>query len=189
MRPSARCDAPAQNRFVLPIGLSTIVPVAGFHTRSGHVFVKSPENINTDPVCIRIAFTATRPSSKGGSHRPTTEGSLGFTTVTETLGDVALFPAASRAVAASWCVPPDVPVVSQVTLYGATVSSAPSSAPSRRNCTPTTPPASVAAAVTVTVPVTDAPADGDVIVTTGGVVSDAVTENDRGAASVPAIFV
>src|SRR5256712_8331865 len=100
-RPSASCDAPAQKRFVLPIGRSTIPPVTGFHTRSGQVFVKSPENINTEPVCMRTALTATRPSSNGASHRPTMEGSFGFTTVTDTAEDVALLPAASRAVAES----------------------------------------------------------------------------------------
>ena len=42
--------------------------------------------------------------------------------------------------------------------------------------------------MTVTVPVTDVPADGAVIVTTGGVVSVEATVKDRDVASVPGIF-
>src|SRR5690349_15866771 len=62
-------------------------------------------------------------------------------------------------------------VVSQLTEYGANVSSAPIATPSTRNCTPATPALSAASAVSTTSPLRAAPSAGAVIVTVGGVVS------------------
>ena len=61
--------------------------------------------------------------------------------------------------------------VSQLTLYGLDVSSAPRFAPSSLNCTPATAPLSVALALTATLPFTVAPWAGAVSETVGGVVS------------------
>ncbi len=94
-------------------------------------------------------------------------------TVTLTAGEVVTFPAASRALADSECVPFDAPTVFQEIAYGAAVSSAPRLAPSSRNCTPATPTLSEALAETVTVPETVAPAAGAVIETVGGTESGA----------------
>ncbi len=69
-------------------------------------------------------------------------------------------PAASRARADSVCVVLVAVRVSQVTVYGLLVTSAPSGAPSSRNCTPVTPSASVAVAVTVIELATVVPAAG-----------------------------
>ena len=95
----------------------------------------------------------------------------GLLTVTETLVEVVLLPAASRALAVRTCVPLVTVVVFQEIEYGVAVSSIPRFTPSSRNCTPTTATLSVALAETVTVPTT-APTLGDVIATVGGVVSD-----------------
>src|SRR5207247_2198184 len=85
-------------------------------------------------------------------------------------------PAASRARAVRVCDPLLVVVVSQLTTYGALVSSAPRAAPSRKNWTPATPTLSEAVAVTDTGPETVAPLAGAVMLTVGGVVSfDTVT--------------
>src|SRR4051812_43035272 len=80
-------------------------------------------------------------------------------------------PAASRARARSVCDPSATVTLSQLMLYGAAPSSAPTSAPSRRNCTPLTPTSSSAPAVTDRVPLTVDPAAGAVTDTVGGVVS------------------
>ena len=63
--------------------------------------------------------------------------------------------------------------MSQVTVYGATVSSAPRLEPSSLNWTPATPTLSDAFAPTDTVPETTAPAAGAVTATAGFVVSEA----------------
>src|SRR6267143_4428832 len=95
-------------------------------------------------------------------------------TVTLTLAAVAVRPAESRARAESVCAPLLLVAVFQETVYGPTVTSAPSVAPSSRNCTPATVPSSEADAVTVTVPDTVVPEAGTVIETVGGIVSGAV---------------
>src|SRR6185295_270204 len=89
-----------------------------------------------------------------------------FVTVRRTSGDTPTFPAPSRAAAARVWAPSDSEVESQLRVYGADVSSAPTDAPSTRNRTPATPTLSVALAATGTVPETD-PADGDVMMTEG----------------------
>ena len=95
-----------------------------------------------------------------------------LSTLTVTGAEVCVFPEVSRARAVSTCVPDVAVVVSQVTAYGAAVSSAPRFAPSSRNCTPATARLSVAVAVTLTaVPSTVAPFAGAVTATVGGVVS------------------
>src|SRR6266850_4262761 len=95
---------------------------------------------------------------------------LPLATVTPTGAEVVALPAASRATAVRICGPSERVVESQLTVYGAAVSSAPRTAPSRRNWTPATPTLSVALAVTATVPATE-PAAGAVMATVGGVVS------------------
>src|ERR671935_2159491 len=100
-----------------------------------------------------------------------TEGETAFATVTVTGVEVATFPAASRATAASTCEPFARFVVFHATEYGADVSSAPRFAPSSLNWTPATPTLSDALAETVIVPETVEPAEGDVMVTLGGEVS------------------
>src|SRR5205814_3847604 len=97
----------------------------------------------------------------------TVGGVVSLDTVTLTVVDVAVFPAASRATAVSTCAPLAVVEVFQETEYGAVVSSAPSALPSSRNCTPATPTLSAAVAATVTVPFTVAPLAGAVIAKIG----------------------
>src|SRR6187402_3827209 len=92
----------------------------------------------------------------------TAGGAASLTTLTVTLIDVEVFPAVSRATADNTCEPFVVVVVSQSTLYGATVSSAPSAAPSRRNWTPATAALSVAVALTASEAQTWVPATRDV---------------------------
>ena len=83
-----------------------------------------------------------------------------------------MLPAASRATAVSVCDSVGaLPVVFQLTEYGALVSSAPRFAPSSLNCTPTTPTLSEAFAAIATDPDTVAPAAGVVSPTVGSVVS------------------
>src|SRR5947209_2341469 len=102
--------------------------------------------------------------------RVTVGGGGAFDTVTITDADVVLFPAASRATAASACLLPSAAVVvSQVISYGAVTSSAPSGDPSSVNWTPATPTSSAAVADTVVVPDTVASETGEVIATVGGV--------------------
>src|SRR5207248_818390 len=93
-------------------------------------------------------------------------------TVTVTAEEAAAFPAASRARAVRVCDPLAAAVLSQVTAYGAAVSSAPRVAPSSRNCTPATPTLSEALAETVTGPETVSPSAGAVSDTAGAVVSE-----------------
>ena len=81
------------------------------------------------------------------------------------------FPAASRATAVRVWGPLAAVAEAQETVYGATVSSAPTLAPSTLSCTPTTPTLSVAFAATATVPETVVPAAGVVMETAGGTVS------------------
>src|SRR5207237_971280 len=85
--------------------------------------------------------------------------------------DTAELAAASLATASSVCWPLPTFVVSQVTSYGADVSSAPRFDPSSLNCTPATPTLSDAVADTVSVDETVAPAAGELIETVGFVVS------------------
>src|SRR5437870_4732651 len=97
-------------------------------------------------------------------------GMLRLATTMLTLA-VVLLPAASRAMALKVCVALVVVVVSQLMLYGATVSSAPRLRPSNWNCTPITPTLSEAVAETVIVPLIAALAAGAVNEIVGGVVS------------------
>src|SRR5438874_7400016 len=92
------------------------------------------------------------------------------------IGDVAVLPAASRAIALSVCVPFATPDVFHVIENGLAVSSAPRFTPSSWNWTPTTATLSDAVADTVTfVPATVAPLAGAVIDTVGGVPSTLLT--------------
>jgi hypothetical protein len=91
-------------------------------------------------------------------------------TVIETLLLVVEFPAASRAVAVTLCVPLGTVILFQVVEYGDVVSSLPALLPSILNCTPETPTLSAALALRVTLaPETVAPALGAVRLTVGGV--------------------
>src|SRR5881296_1638411 len=92
-------------------------------------------------------------------------------TVTVTVAEVVVLPAASRATAVRVWEPLAAAVVVHETPKGAEVFSAPRLAPSRRNCTPATPTLSEALAATVTGPVTVAPEAGALNDTVGGVVS------------------
>src|SRR5207253_3725293 len=95
-----------------------------------------------------------------------------FATTTVTAVAVAWLPAASRARAASVCVPFVVLDEFQEIEYGGLSTSAPIDAPSSRNCTPTTPLLSEALADRLTaVPLTTLPFAGAVIATVGGNVS------------------
>src|SRR5262245_24334964 len=100
-------------------------------------------------------------------------GSTGapLSTVTGTFADVVWLVPTSRARALRVWPPFGVPVVSQLTLYGAAVSSSPRGWPSRRNCTPATPMSSDALAVTLMVPLNVEPAAGAVTDTDGGLLS------------------
>jgi len=120
---------------------------------------------------LALADTVTAPERLApfaGADMATVGGVVSSATVTVTLAEVVVLPAASRATALSTCVPFVAAVGSQERAYGTTVSSAPRATPSRRNCTPTTPTLSLALAETVIVPVTGAPSVGDVIDTAGG---------------------
>lgn len=92
-------------------------------------------------------------------------------TVTVTPLLVALFPAASLAMAVNVCEPLLAVVVSQDTEYGEAVSRMPKLPPSNWNCTLATPTLSLAFAETVAVPETVAPVIGAVMDIVGGVVS------------------
>ena len=92
-------------------------------------------------------------------------------TVTLTMVDVVVLPAASRATAVNPCEPLPAVVVFQEIEYGAVVSSAPTFVPSTLNCTPATPTLSEAPADSVTLPETVVPPAGAVTDTVGGVVS------------------
>jgi len=94
-----------------------------------------------------------------------------FDTVTVIPPDVVMFPAASRAVAVSVCVPLVAVVVIHDIEYGDAVSSAPRFAPSSLNWTPVTPTLSDAVADTVVIPEMVAPVVGAVRETVGNVVS------------------
>src|SRR5207248_2814747 len=87
------------------------------------------------------------------------------------IGDVAVLPAASRAIALSVWPPFVVAVVFQVTPYGLVVTSAPRFAPSSLNWTPTTATLSAAFADTAALADTVDPPAGAAIDTVGGVVS------------------
>src|SRR3954471_17968302 len=108
-------------------------------------------------------------------------------TVTVTVVADPVPPLVSRAIADRKCVPLDAVVVSQFSVNGLTVSSAPSVAPSRMNCTPAIVPLpGVAVAVTATaLPDTVAPLAGAVSVAVEGaapaaVLSDVVTTSKVG---------
>src|SRR5947209_14484621 len=110
----------------------------------------------------------------------------GLTTVTLT-AEVAVLPAASRAIAVRVCTPFLAVVLFHETAYGTVVTSAPRFAPSSLNCTPTTPTLSVALAEIVIVPVTVESAAGAVMDTAGGVVSlNTVTLTAAEVATFPA---
>ena len=94
-----------------------------------------------------------------------------FATVMDTLPETVVFPAASRARAASTCPPSVVVRLSHASEYGAVVSSAPIGEPSRRNWTPETPLLSDALAEIVIVPAATEPLAGAVIDTVGATVS------------------
>jgi hypothetical protein len=121
----------------------------------------------SDPSGLRHC---TRPSARDTNTSPTPAGGA-FETVMATEDEVPVLLAASRATAASVCAPSAAAVVSQVTEYGAVVSSVPRGTPSSRNWTPATPTSSAAVAVTVMVPETLDPGLGDVTDAVGGVVS------------------
>src|SRR5438034_11514535 len=92
-------------------------------------------------------------------------------TVTVTRAEVAALPAASWAMAASRWVPLGTSVVGQTTVYGGTLTSAPTSAPSTSNCTPPTPTLPEALADTATLPATVPPAVGAVLDSPAGATS------------------
>src|SRR5439155_909059 len=116
------------------------------------------------------------------------EGGGPFATITVTAAENDVLPAASRARAVSVCESPVEVVVSHRTAYGGARSSLPSATPSRKNCTPATPTLSEASAATVTVPLAVAPEAGDVMLTSGGVVSlNTVTVTGSDAHSIPSM--
>src|SRR5437667_358431 len=84
-----------------------------------------------------------------------TGGVRSLATVTVTVAEVVVFPAASRATAVRVCEPLLTAVVSQEREYVLVVSSGPRFAMSSLNCTPTTPTLSEAVAETVMVPETE----------------------------------
>ena len=100
-----------------------------------------------------------------------TVGGMTSRTVTVTAAEVAVLLAASRAIALKVWEPGTADVVSQLTEYGAVVSSAPRAAPSSWNWTPTTATSSDALAETATGPETVEPDAGEVMATVGAVVS------------------
>ncbi len=107
-----------------------------------------------------------------GAVRDTVGGVLsGLLTVTVTVVDVCVLPAASLATAVSAWVPLPTVVVFHEIEYGAVVSSAPTLVPSTLNCTPATPTLSEAFADTVTVFCTVVLFAGAVMETVGAVVS------------------
>jgi len=96
-------------------------------------------------------------------------------TVTATLAEVAVLPAASRTTAVRVWNALVAVVVSQETEYGEVVSSVPRFAPSSLNWTPETATLSEALAETVIVPATVAPEAGEEMETVGGVRSEGGT--------------
>src|SRR6185295_5338895 len=104
-------------------------------------------------------WIATAGSGIRGPHCPTCSGLLPplLETVTVAGGEVAVSPTPSRARAAIACEPLATVFESQLMLYGAVVSSAPTGLPSRRNWTPAIPLASEAVAERLIVPDTVAP--------------------------------
>src|SRR3954471_3409891 len=180
-RPSASTVWPEQKMsrtccwVSLGTGMNTLV--AGSHSVAEVAPMQSgpPSHKRIFPVVSRTMLIATIGKSIVDDHWPTTAGSVtALDTVTVRTAEGVRFPAASRARALSVCDPLAAPVVSQVTEYGAAVSSAPSNWPSRRNCTPATPTLSDADAETLTWAATVAPAAGAVSDTAGGVVSEVV---------------
>src|SRR5947208_8057114 len=109
-------------------------------------------------------------SSSATNTSPPVEGGP-FETVTVTAADVAVLPAASRAMTVRVWGPSLVPRVFHWRLYGAAGSSGPRLAPSSWNWTRSTPTLSEAVAVTLIVPDTGSPLAGAVRLTVGGVVS------------------
>src|ERR1035438_9795472 len=104
-----------------------------------------------------------------------TGGATALFTVTETALLVAVFPAASVAIAVKVCDPFVPVVVSHDSPYEgpAPVTGLPRFAPSTWNCTCVTPTLSEAFADTATVPASDAPLDGAVMETAGAVPPEA----------------
>src|SRR3979411_2542305 len=84
---------------------------------------------------------------------------------------VVAFPTLSLAIAESLCAPLVADVVFQEVEYGPATIKLPKLPPSSWNCTLATPTLSVALATTVMLPETVVPLPGEVIETTGGVVS------------------
>src|SRR5207247_1366388 len=97
-------------------------------------------------------------------------------TVTVTVADVAVLPAASRATAVSVCVPFGAVVVSHESEYGAVMSSAPRFAPSSVHRPPTSPTTRRSSELVAAVPDTVAPFVGTSIAIVGGVVSAGVLD-------------
>src|SRR5687767_7448063 len=95
----------------------------------------------------------------------------GLSTVTETWPLTVVSPAVSVATAVIVCGPLGRPLVLQLAVYGAVVSAAPTLVEPALNCTEATPPSSTASAVSGTVPETEAPSEGAVTDTAGGVTS------------------
>src|SRR5438105_9270140 len=108
-------------------------------------------------------------------------------TLTVTAAEVAVLLPLSRATAVRTWFPDVVVVLSQLTEYGAVVTSVPREAPSSLNWTPATATLSVAVADTDTVPWTVAPELGAVMLTVGGVASlETVTLTAAARAVLPA---
>src|SRR6266852_3212445 len=96
-------------------------------------------------------------------------GDCTLDTLTVTVAEVVRSPAALRAIAVRLCEPLAAVLVSHETVYGATMTSAPSPAPSTKNCTPATLMLSEAVAEMVIIPDSVVPLIGDVRPTAGAV--------------------
>src|SRR6185295_3566031 len=134
---------------------------------AGHAHIVRGRGVDVDRPDTVAPFAGDVMLTVGG----VVSGGGAFDTVTVTVAEVVRLPAASRALAVSWCEPLATAVVFQETEYGDVVSSPPSVAPSTKNCTPATPTLSEAVALTLIVPDTVAPFAGAVMLTVGGVVS------------------
>ena len=123
-------------------------------------------------VAVAAAATPEIVAEAPGAEMDTVGGGVGFLIVTETVGEVALAPDESVAVALKVCLPFVSFVVSSTTVYGATVVERPKSSPSSVNFTleMDNPASAAAVAKTVTLlPDTVAASVGLVIDTVGGV--------------------
>src|SRR5262249_26079700 len=145
-RPSASTVCPAQKMSVTPagsgIGTGVKMPVAGSQTRADSEpwqRFHPPSHMRILPLYNCTILIATRGQFITDDHWQITAGSLALTTFTVIALESVLLAAASRARAASVCVPLAAPEESQENVYGAVMSSAPTGTPSTRNWTPTTP--------------------------------------------------